>query len=79
MTPKFFPYEFTPLYVGMPSLAPYSKPIALGGGYVEPLGFNAQPPRKHVVSRTGSEVSESGDTHSGVVHAATWGGASGQW
>lgn len=57
VTPKFFPFEFTPLYVGMPAVAAYNKPIALGGGFVEPLGFNAQPPRKKAVSETGAEVS----------------------
>jgi hypothetical protein len=57
VTPKFFPFEFTPLYVGMPAVAAYNKPIALGGGFVEPLGFNAQPPRKKGVSKTGAEVS----------------------
>jgi hypothetical protein len=56
VTPKFFPFEFTPLYVGMPSVASYNKPIPLGGGFVEPLGFNSQPPRKKALSKTGSEV-----------------------
>ena len=41
----------------MPAVAAYNKPIALGGGFVEPLGFNAQPPRKKAVSETGAEVS----------------------
>lgn len=58
VTPKFFPWEFTPLYVGMPPVAQYSKPIALGGGFVEPQGFNSQPPRKKAVSKTGAEVGQ---------------------
>jgi hypothetical protein len=56
VTPKFFPFEFTPLYVGMPSVASYNKPIPLGGGFVEPLGFNSQPPRKKALSKTGAEA-----------------------
>lgn len=56
VTPKFFPFEFTPLYVGMPSVAEYSKPIAFGGGFVEPIGFNSQPPRRRAVGTTGEEV-----------------------
>lgn len=56
VSPKFFPFEFTPLYVGMPSVATYNKPIALGGGFVEPLGFNSQAPRKKAASQIGAEV-----------------------
>lgn len=56
VTPKFFPFEFTPLYFGMPPAATYNKPIALGGGFVEPLGFNAQPPRRKPVSKAGTEA-----------------------
>lgn len=56
VSPKFFPFEFTPLYVGMPSVADYTKPTALGGGFVEPVGFNTLAPRRKVVSKTGNEV-----------------------
>jgi hypothetical protein len=56
VSPKFFPFEFTPLYVGMPSVADYTKPTALGGGYVEPIGFNTLAPRRKVVSKSGNEV-----------------------
>jgi hypothetical protein len=56
VSPKFFPFEFTPLYVGMPSVADYTKPTALGGGYMEPIGFNTLAPRRKVVSKSGNEV-----------------------
>jgi hypothetical protein len=56
VSPKFFPFEFTPLYVGMPPVADYTKPTALGGGFVEPIGFNTLAPRRKVVSKSGNEV-----------------------
>jgi hypothetical protein len=62
VSPKFFPFEFTPLYVGMPSVADYTKPTVLGGGFVEPIGFNTLAPRRKVVSKSGNEVS----------HCVTW-------
>ncbi|WIA39163.1 hypothetical protein OEZ86_005290 [Tetradesmus obliquus] len=55
VSPKFFPFEFTPLYVGMPPVADYTKPTALGGGFVEPIGFNTLAPRRRVVSPRGNE------------------------
>lgn len=56
MSPKFFPFEFTPLYAGMAPVADYTKPTALGGGLVEPFGFNSLAPRKKAVSPGGNEV-----------------------
>lgn len=43
---QFFPFEWTPLYVGTPSLheTTGSDLPLLGGGYIEPLGFNSPPP-----------------------------------
>lgn len=56
VSPKFFPWEFTPLYLGMPSVARYNKPIVLGGGFVEALAFNSMAPRKHPISKRGEQV-----------------------
>ena len=39
----FYPFEATPLYVGNPALNVSTDPV-LGGGFVEPLGFNSKPP-----------------------------------
>jgi hypothetical protein len=43
---QFFPYEYTPLYVGAPGLqrTPGTDLPPIGGGYIEPLGFNSKPP-----------------------------------
>lgn len=57
VSPKFFPWEFTPLYVGMAPVAQYNKPTALGGGFVEAIAFDSTAPRRKVVSKTGGEVS----------------------
>jgi hypothetical protein len=57
---RFFPFEFTPLYYGMPPLQLDTQPVALGGGLVEPLGFNSAPPTAGVVIPNGSEVSRTG-------------------
>ncbi|KAF8060477.1 OHP1 [Scenedesmus sp. PABB004] len=51
----FFPFEFTPLYFGSPPLAADARPVAVGGGMVEPLGFNSAPPGAGVVSPDGSK------------------------
>lgn len=58
VSPKFLPCEFTPLYPGIASLADGLKPVALGGGYVEPFGLHTLAPSKKVVSRDGSGVSD---------------------
>lgn len=58
VSPKLFPYEFTPLYSGIASLAEGLKPVTLGGGYMEPFGLNTVAPSKKVVSRDGSGVSD---------------------
>jgi hypothetical protein len=39
----FYPVEFTPLYVGCPSFFNNTDP-PLGGGFVDPQGFNSPPP-----------------------------------
>lgn len=57
VSPKFFPFEFTPLYVGMAPVADYTKPTALGGGLMEPVGFNSLAPMNKVTSKWGNEVS----------------------
>jgi hypothetical protein len=42
----------------MPPLQLDTKPVALGGGLVEPLGFNSMPPAAGVVSPKGTKVSQ---------------------
>eukprot|EP00879_Flechtneria_rotunda_P023516 GHRR01024878.1.p1 GENE.GHRR01024878.1~~GHRR01024878.1.p1 ORF type:complete len:572 (+),score=153.32 GHRR01024878.1:161-1876(+) len=39
----FFPIEFSPLYIGCPSYFNNTNP-PIGGGFVDPYGFNSQPP-----------------------------------
>ena len=41
---KYWPIEFTPLYIGSPSAAGVNVTPVIGGGFVAPLGFNSQPP-----------------------------------
>jgi len=38
------------------AVADYTKPTALGGGFVEPVGFNSLAPRKKPTSHNGNEV-----------------------
>jgi hypothetical protein len=40
----------------MPPLQLDTQPVPLGGGLVEPLGFNSAPPTAGVVSPDGSKV-----------------------
>lgn len=42
----FYPIEFTPLYIGCPAvyLSPANPNETVGGGYVDPQGFNSAPP-----------------------------------
>jgi hypothetical protein len=44
---RFYPFEFTPLYAGCPAVAPDAKNPnnTIGGGFVDPIGFNSLPPR----------------------------------
>ncbi|WIA35178.1 hypothetical protein OEZ86_003644 [Tetradesmus obliquus] len=67
---KFFPFEFSPLYYGMPPLQLDTQPVALGGGMVEPLGFNSAPPTAGVVSPNGMKaVTVSSSSVVGLVQA----------
>uniref|UniRef100_A0A383VT98 Uncharacterized protein n=1 Tax=Tetradesmus obliquus TaxID=3088 RepID=A0A383VT98_TETOB len=67
---KFFPFEFSPLYYGMPPLQLDTQPVALGGGMVEPLGFNSAPPTAGVVSPNGTKaVTVSSSSVVGLVQA----------
>eukprot|EP00775_Hariotina_reticulata_P001277 gene1277-1617_t len=45
--PRFYPFEFTPLYVGCPAVAPdtANPSNTVGGGFVDPAGFNSLPPK----------------------------------
>uniref|UniRef100_A0A0G4FU63 PLA2c domain-containing protein n=1 Tax=Chromera velia CCMP2878 TaxID=1169474 RepID=A0A0G4FU63_9ALVE len=38
----FFAFEHTPLYNGVPFEHPDGRPIGLGAGFVDPLGFNSE-------------------------------------
>lgn len=61
----FYPYEFTPLYVGTPATFGDAEP-ALGGGYVQPLGLNAVPQGPLEDSETNTDAS--GEVNVKVKH-----------
>jgi len=52
----FFPFEFTPLYYGSPSLFNDTEPGTVGGGFIEPIGFHSKPPTEKVTSFDGSQT-----------------------
>jgi hypothetical protein len=52
----------------MPPLALDTKPVVLGGGMVEPLGFNSMPPSTGVVSPDGAKVSGLAPSSRAVVN-----------
>jgi len=55
---RFFPFEFTPLYAGVPSSHPELETSPIGGAFIEPLGLNSDPVKSELLppSADGGEV-----------------------
>lgn len=77
---QFFPFEWTPLYVGSPPLhgTPGSSLPKVGGGYIEPIGFNAPPPARVEAGARPSEAAARARPD-WLVPLSSWAGVASGW